>query len=167
MPEGEDGDAAARVWDLYEPISEQSMAKPKGGEDEHFDRPWEGKSLQKGKLEMITRKVEDSGEEDEKTELLSRERYRWPSHAGGKVNEKKTKMKSSWVCKECGVNLGQWWGTCPSCKTAGSVKRYVEAKLLKSTGESILESNALRLTVPQRLADVNKGMNQSDWRIPL
>ncbi|KAI0491903.1 hypothetical protein KFK09_026165 [Dendrobium nobile] len=167
MPEGEEGDAAARVWALHEPISEQIMAKPKGGEVEEVDHPGADKSLQKGKLEMILRKAEGSGEEDEKTELLTRERYRWSSRAGGRVNEKKTKMKSSWVCKECGVNLGQWWGTCPSCKTPGSVKRHAEAKFLKSGAESVLDNEAVKLTVPQRLADVNKGMNKSDWRIPL
>ncbi|XP_020588127.1 uncharacterized protein LOC110029959 isoform X2 [Phalaenopsis equestris] len=167
LPEGEEGDAAARVWALCDPISEHIAAKPKGGEGPDFDRPGEGENLQKGKLEKIMRNVEDSGEEDDKTEILSKERYRWSSRAAGKVNEKKTKMKSSWVCKECGLNLGQWWGTCPSCKTAGSVKRFVEAKFLETRGDSVLGNEAVKLTVPQRLADVNRGMNQSDWRIPL
>ncbi|XP_077217364.1 DNA repair protein RadA-like protein isoform X1 [Tasmannia lanceolata] len=97
--------------------------------------------------------------------------------AFGSVMKKKTgKNKVYWVCENCGVSHLQWWGTCNSCNLMGTLKQFSESEKVgnKTRGFDVSET-AVRSWMPQRpdeisprrLTDVNKGLNQSQWRIPL
>ncbi|KAK9229030.1 hypothetical protein WN944_021987 [Citrus x changshan-huyou] len=76
--------------------------------------------------------------------------------------------RTNWVCSDCGYTDGQWWGMCRACESVGTMKRY-------SAGESDEGPVVQRTWLPQkpeevqpvRLLEVNKGMEQLDWRIPL
>ncbi|CAK7356781.1 unnamed protein product [Dovyalis caffra] len=93
------------------------------------------------------------------------------------VYRKKGKSKISWVCESCGFTSGQWWGSCRACNEVGTMKQFLEAKLGSGNKVSGIEAseNAVRSWLPQkpeelrplRLTDVNRGMNQLNWRIPL
>lgn len=91
-----------------------------------------------------------------------------PRRAAGKSR----KLKGSFVCSECGEGESQWWGVCPSCKAVGTLDDYVPKAAAGSTEES---HHAVRSwiphkskeMVPQSLQDVNKGFDQTEWRIPL
>ncbi|XP_065016658.1 uncharacterized protein LOC103991350 isoform X2 [Musa acuminata AAA Group] len=92
------------------------------------------------------------------------------------VKRTTAKVKVSWVCENCGGTFGQWWGTCPTCQTVASVKRFIEAEVSRARGAEVSEA-AVRskswlspksgTMVPLSLADVNMDRNQSEWRIPL
>ncbi|XP_021902895.1 uncharacterized protein LOC110818357 isoform X2 [Carica papaya] len=98
---------------------------------------------------------------------------------GGIVrNKKKVKEKVSWVCTECGHSEGQWWGSCRECNSVGTVKQFTEASESGDNGKGRgleFSANAVRSWLPQqatdvqprRLTDINRGLNQLEWRIPL
>ncbi|KAA8541730.1 hypothetical protein F0562_022882 [Nyssa sinensis] len=90
--------------------------------------------------------------------------------------KKKGKSKIYWVCSSCGHSDGQWWGTCRACNSVGTIKQFSEGENGggKTSGFEVSENVARswlsqRSTdaVPLRLTDVNRGINQLDWRIPL
>ncbi|KAE9467860.1 hypothetical protein C3L33_00216, partial [Rhododendron williamsianum] len=92
------------------------------------------------------------------------------------VNRKKGKGKVAWVCSSCGHSEGQWWGACRGCSSVGTIVKFVEGVYDegKTRGFEVSE-NVVRTwfpnlgtdTVPLRLTDVNRGVNQTEWRIPL
>ncbi|GAU13145.1 hypothetical protein TSUD_112060 [Trifolium subterraneum] len=90
------------------------------------------------------------------------------------------KVKTQWVCSNCGYTAGKWWGNCPSC-TVGIMKEFHEAKLSHGveynkvrSGISVSE-DAMGAWLPQRggqlrpvkLSEVNRGFNEKGWRFPL
>lgn len=91
------------------------------------------------------------------------------------------KVKTQWVCYDCGYTAGQWWGTCPSCNMVGTMKEFHEAKANDAVDSSKLRSglsvseDAMRTWLPQRadqlqpvkLSEVNSGFNEKGWRFPL
>ncbi|KAJ3683644.1 hypothetical protein LUZ60_013871 [Juncus effusus] len=90
---------------------------------------------------------------------------------------KGAKTRVSYVCDSCGANFSQWWGTCRSCGTIGSIKSFTEsgpelsevkrgAELSEAVVRSWLPQKAGTL-VPKSLTEINKGRDQSEWRIPL
>ncbi|GMY34390.1 dna repair protein rada [Fagus crenata] len=83
-------------------------------------------------------------------------------------NKKKGKAKVSWVCVDCGHSDGQWWGTCHACNAVGTIKRFSEGQSaeVSETRRSWLSHTPGELR-PLRLTDVNRGINQMNWRIPL
>lgn len=91
-------------------------------------------------------------------------------------NRKKGKAKVAWVCSSCGHSEGQWWGTCRACSSVGTMTRFAEGvnEEGRTSGFEVSE-NVVRTwlpnqgteTVPLRLTDVNRGVNQTEWRIPL
>lgn len=95
------------------------------------------------------------------------------------MRKKKGKEKVHWVCSNCGYSAGQWWGVCRSCGEAGTMKEFHEPKTSdadsnKVSGFAVLEG-AVGSWLPQqegelrplRLAEVNRGLDQLHWRIPL
>lgn len=91
--------------------------------------------------------------------------------------KKKGKVKISWVCESCGYSDGQWWGSCRSCDGVGTMKRFSEGdggegKITSGFGVS---EKVVQTWLPQqvgdvgpvRLMDVNRGVDQKEWRIPL
>lgn len=99
-----------------------------------------------------------------------------PGGRGVYVNRKKGKGKVAWVCSSCGHSEGQWWGECRACTSVGTIVKFVEGVYDegKTSGFEVSE-NVVRTwlpnqgteTVPLRLTDVNRGVNQTEWRIPL
>ncbi|KAF9616013.1 hypothetical protein IFM89_027952 [Coptis chinensis] len=93
----------------------------------------------------------------------------------GMKMKKKGKSKTHWVCSNCGESFGQWWGGCRHCDAIGTLKVFTEdedfaSKLTgfgseKGAGSWFHQNRGDML--PQRLTDVNKGINQMTWRIPL
>ncbi|KAI3835202.1 hypothetical protein MKW92_042170 [Papaver armeniacum] len=86
-----------------------------------------------------------------------------------KTNGKTGKAKVCWVCSNCGNSTSQWWGKCQSCDEVGTMTRI-------SSIDVAVEDSKMRKSwvprkcddvLPQRLTDVNKGINQMTWRIPL
>lgn len=94
----------------------------------------------------------------------------------GNGNKKKGKGKSKtvWVCSDCGYDDGQWWGICKQCNGVNTMKRFSEGvehltsgfEVLENVTRSWLPHQSVR-ALPTKLTDVNKGINQSNWRIPL
>ncbi|KAI3992651.1 hypothetical protein MKX01_007973 [Papaver californicum] len=89
---------------------------------------------------------------------------------GKDFGSKKTngKTKVCWVCSSCGNSTSQWWGKCKSCDEVGTMTRMSQidvavedSKMKKSWVPRKCDG------LPQRLTDVNKGINQVTWRIPL
>ncbi|KAF9593980.1 hypothetical protein IFM89_026651 [Coptis chinensis] len=90
------------------------------------------------------------------------------------MKKKKGKSNTHWVCSHCGESFGQWWGGCRHCGATGTLKVFTEAddftsKLTgfgseKGVGSWFHQNHGEML--PQRLTDVNKGINQMTWRIP-
>ncbi|XP_052183049.1 uncharacterized protein LOC127795430 isoform X2 [Diospyros lotus] len=89
---------------------------------------------------------------------------------------RKKKTRFSWVCSDCGYSDGQWWGSCRACNGVGTLKKFVEGEpderkksgfeVAKRVVGSWLAQKSAE-AVPVRLMDVNRGINISDWRIPL
>ncbi|XP_055828734.1 uncharacterized protein LOC129896790 isoform X2 [Solanum dulcamara] len=94
----------------------------------------------------------------------------------GNGNKKKGKGKSKtvWVCSDCGYDDGQWWGICKQCNGVNTMKRFSEGVERLTSGFEVSENvtrswlphQSVR-AMPTKLTDVNKGINQSNWRIPL
>ncbi|XP_034696461.1 DNA repair protein RadA-like [Vitis riparia] len=106
-------------------------------------------------------------------------RYVPASSDGGVVrSRKKRKSKVFWVCSDCGHSDGHWWGACRECNKVGTMKQFSEGESgiggSRASGFEVSE-NVVRSwlpqqpteTQPQRLTDVNRGINQLNWRIPL
>ncbi|KAL5975541.1 hypothetical protein ACLOJK_019865 [Asimina triloba] len=79
----------------------------------------------------------------------------------------KAKEKVNWVCQECGASEGQWWGSCPSCKAVGSLKEFREPVVGGSKIRRSWLAERPAEVGPKRLTEVNQGINQLQWRIPL
>ncbi|GFZ04216.1 DNA repair protein RadA-like protein [Actinidia rufa] len=90
-------------------------------------------------------------------------------------NRKKRKSKTAWVCSRCWNSDVQWWGTCQHCKSVGTLMKVAVYDGGKTSGYEVSEKvvrswlpqQQLGELVPLRLTDVNRGINQTDWRIPL
>lgn len=88
----------------------------------------------------------------------------------------KEKIKTTWVCSECGYSDGQWWGYCRSCNSSGSMKQLAldTGSGGKVTGHEVSE-NLVRSWLPNgtadggpiRLTDVKSSLSYLNWRIPL
>ncbi|KAK1391095.1 ATP-dependent peptidase [Heracleum sosnowskyi] len=95
----------------------------------------------------------------------------------GDSKKKEGKVKSIWVCESCGYSNAQWLGACRSCDSVGKMKRFVEAGGEKKTTSGFRVSEKVGGTSwleqdfgdagPVRLTDVNVGVDNKDWRIPL
>lgn len=74
----------------------------------------------------------------------------------------------NWVCADCGHTDGQWWGTCRSCESVGTMTKFSEGE---SGNGHVVERAWLpqkpEQVQPMRLRDVNRGINQLNWRIPM
>lgn len=97
------------------------------------------------------------------------------ANQGFGASKKKSKSKSTWVCSECGYTDGQWWGYCRECSNVNTMKEFTESDNGGKTSgfqvsERIVKSwlpKGSGDAVPMRLTDVNRGVNQSNWRFSL
>ncbi|CAO2814740.1 unnamed protein product [Amaranthus hypochondriacus] len=91
---------------------------------------------------------------------------------------KKGKSKVNWVCSKCGHSEAKWWGSCNACKAFGTMDPFTVSENEdrgKVSGFEVSET-AVRSWLPQqrtgqsapvRLIDVNRGFDDSAWRIQL
>ncbi|KAF8027610.1 hypothetical protein BT93_E0503 [Corymbia citriodora subsp. variegata] len=111
-------------------------------------------------------------------EIYEERRYFGGGRSSYAGSNKKGKKRGCWVCSNCGYTDGQWWGSCRSCRSAGTMKQFTVEEN-NGGSEKVrgfeLSENVVRTWLPQRagevrplrLTDVNKGLNQLEWRIPL
>ncbi|GMH03726.1 hypothetical protein Nepgr_005565 [Nepenthes gracilis] len=94
----------------------------------------------------------------------------------GNRNRRRGKSKVYWVCSNCGHSHSQWWGACQACDNVGTVKQFSVSDNLQSRvsgfeiSDEVMRSWLPRQVVqpkPLRLSEVNRGINQFEWRIPL
>ncbi|XP_021765374.1 uncharacterized protein LOC110729896 [Chenopodium quinoa] len=129
--------------------------------------------------DSINPKTSDSEEESVENRVNSVPNYSdGPITGGYVVKGKKGKSKEYWVCTDCGHTEAKWWGACNACKTFGTLKPFVVKEGMdggKVSGFEVSE-NAMKSWLPEqnarqggpvRLADVNRGVNPSEWRIQL
>ncbi|CAN6208672.1 unnamed protein product [Urochloa humidicola] len=122
---------------------------------------------------------DSEGEGEEKGKGPARARVaraptRWSSVAAARKSPGKGgKERSSYVCSNCGEAYSQWWGTCRHCNATGTVGKYVagpdgdaSAEGSHHVGRSWIPQKSKEM-VPQSLREVNKGINQAAWRMPL
>ncbi|KAJ0977441.1 hypothetical protein J5N97_012915 [Dioscorea zingiberensis] len=145
-----------RVWTFYDPVTDQIVTRADSEE-----KSTSGDGKEKRFVGKNKKQDEDSSGSNLQT---------WSSMARRKTG----KVKVSWVCENCGATPGQWWGTCPSCQTPGSVKQFSESEVSRVRGVEVSEALVRSWLpkkpgnlAPQSLAEVNKGRDQSEWRIPL
>ncbi|XP_072998824.1 uncharacterized protein [Typha latifolia] len=156
-----DGEGRRPVLAYYDPVEERLVAR--ADEEEEM--------LRKSDL----KKVKDSKEEDPSGNDEERKGSLGSKKTCSSIVRRRTgKMKLSFVCENCGASFGQWWGTCRSCHTTGSVKEFLEPEVNKARGVDVSEA-AVRSWLPQQqgrlvpmsLVDINKDRDQSEWRIRL
>lgn len=90
-------------------------------------------------------------------------------------SKKKGKVKTSWVCSNCGESFGQWWGECRSCNEMGTLKQFSETNDDGKVSGFEVSEKVVRSWMPleagevgpTRLTDVNRGINWTERRIPL
>lgn len=90
------------------------------------------------------------------------------------LTKEKGKVKTQWVCFNCGYTPGKWWGMCPTCKVVGTIKEFHETKLAdnKSSGGLTVTDGGWLPQRPEelrplKLEEVNRGFDHDEWRIPL
>ncbi|CAI0474748.1 unnamed protein product [Linum tenue] len=97
--------------------------------------------------------------------------------SGYMLTTKKEKVRTSYVCENCGHTEGQWWGYCRSCKFAGTMKKFSETGggYGDKVSGIVASENMVKSWLPQQaaevnpvsLAEVNRDVNHLEWRIPL
>lgn len=182
-------DEKRRVWTIYDPISgglvtKRGIENGKNLVEEERNSRFKSQASSShldGSTEDFSVEPSTFGVDKAKKENQSGDIGSWAgkskmSKSDSPVTKKKGKNKVDWVCSNCGHSDGQWWGICRACDTAGTMKQFCVSETVdkKPSGFEASE-NALRSWLPQkltevhplRLTDVNRGINQLTWRIPL
>ncbi|KAJ0006701.1 hypothetical protein Pint_29658 [Pistacia integerrima] len=161
-----------RVWSIYDPVAAGHVTKMTvtGSEEARELEPVPVPESSVGddlEREMVYGKLRSQSSGDlEKPHV----KKNGSLGVGGIIgNKKKGKgNRVSWVCADCGHTDGQWWGTCRSCKSVGTMQMFSEGD---SGNRHVVERTWLpqkpEQVQPMRLRDVNKGISQLNWRIPL
>lgn len=178
------------AWGVYDPVSgrivKQGSPPPSSSttvveeekdEDEKDDE-------EKEEEEEEEEEGEEAGELEDKDKGKKRARalggngqVRWSSVAAARRPAgKRGREKSSYVCSNCGEGDSQWWGICRHCSAVGTLVEYVagsdgggaspEGSHSHHIARSWIPQKAKEM-VPQSLQEVNKGVDQAEWRIPL
>ncbi|KAK2983860.1 hypothetical protein RJ640_008536 [Escallonia rubra] len=174
-------EANPSVYTVYDPITSGLAAKrwPRSGDDQLDTSSSNGDA---NALDLSSLGYEDASQKDrvygsvaaKASNAGQRPEYR--DNYGGRNGKKKKKI--TFVCSDCGYSDGQWWGSCRSCNSVGTMKQFSERESggggRGTTGfeasENVVRSwlpSQLVEAFPQRLTDVNKGINHVDWRISL
>ncbi|PUZ62184.1 hypothetical protein GQ55_4G336300 [Panicum hallii var. hallii] len=154
--------AAGRIVKQRSPPSSSTTAAAAAEEEEEEEEEGEGagEDEEKGRLRASARVAKAQ------TSWSSLAAPRKPAVKGGKE-------RFSFVCSNCKEADSQWWGFCRHCNAAGTMEKYV----LGTDGNASAEGShhiarswipqKSKEIVPQSLQEVNKGVNQAEWRIPL
>ena len=64
-----------------------------------------------------------------------------------------SKVKTTFICNNCGTNFTKWQGQCTSCKSWNSISEEVILKTKSNTWET--ESvKSIKSTTPQKISDI-------------
>uniref|UniRef100_A0A0E0A544 RecA family profile 1 domain-containing protein n=1 Tax=Oryza glumipatula TaxID=40148 RepID=A0A0E0A544_9ORYZ len=180
------GDAAG--WASYDPLTDSLAPPAAAAAASDSEAPAEGEAW--GVFDAVTGRIvmkehppysqpPPPGPDEERSKVGRRrsagvkDEARWSSVAAvGKARGKAGKERASYVCGNCGEGFSQWWGTCRHCEAMGTLTKYVPGS---DPGASVGSHHAFRSWIPQKskemvpqsLQQVTKGVDQSEWRIPL
>ncbi|XP_006655795.1 DNA repair protein RadA [Oryza brachyantha] len=156
-----EGDA----WGLFDPVAGRIVMQ----EQPPYSSPGSDEDAPKGKGK---RSVREKGAGTGRS-VAGKDQTRWSSVAGvRRAGGKSGKERVTYVCSNCGEGSSQWWGTCRHCEAMGTLTKYVPGN---DSTDSERSHHAYRSWVPQKskemvpqsLQQVNKGVDHSEWRIPL
>ncbi|KAK0595994.1 hypothetical protein LWI29_011793 [Acer saccharum] len=166
-------------WSIYGPATASLDTSSGSGEPEpeqEQEPEQASESSLDGGDDLGKKKKYRSSRDSERKHVRGKTGYAVGDFVG--VRRKGKSSKETWVCADCGHSDGQWWGTCRSCHSVGTLKKFFEVKSSERHAEErtwLLQKGEERTWLPQkteemqpmRLQDVNRGINQQDWRIPL
>jgi len=72
------------------------------------------------------------------------------------------KPKTAYVCSECGATALQWFGSCPSCGTAGTLSETITERGSRSGAKSAASTVALAEVQPRDLERLPTGIGELD-----
>ncbi|MBQ8829445.1 MAG: DNA repair protein RadA [Burkholderiaceae bacterium] len=71
----------------------------------------------------------------------------------------KSKVKTAWVCTECGFDSPKWFGQCPACKAYNTMKEF---KLETESTNRFTRAESSHKTSPQALAGTSDVLDLSE-----
>uniref|UniRef100_A0A0E0DX22 RecA family profile 1 domain-containing protein n=1 Tax=Oryza meridionalis TaxID=40149 RepID=A0A0E0DX22_9ORYZ len=180
--------ADAAGWASYDPLTDGLAPPAAAAAASDSEAPAEGEAW--GVFDAVTGRIvmkehppysqppppssdEERSKVGRKRSVGVKDEARWSSVAAvGKARGKAGKERASYVCGNCGEGFSQWWGTCRHCEAMGTLTKYVPGS---DSGASVGSHHAFRSWIPQKskemvpqsLQQVTKGVDQSEWRIPL
>jgi len=154
--------AAGRIIKHRSPPSSSTTAAAAKAEEDEEEEEGEGadEGEEKGRVRASARVAKAQ------TSWSSVAAVRKPAGKGGKE-------RFSFVCSHCKEADSQWWGFCRHCNAAGTMEKYVPGTdgNASAVGSHHISRSWIpqksKEIVPQSLQEVNKGLNQAEWRIPL
>ncbi|KAJ4748917.1 DNA repair protein RadA [Rhynchospora pubera] len=182
-----------RIGSFLEPDEEEEETKRKGIVSAYYD-PVQGRVVTSEQrmdqvfgssihpLENFRREV---GEEEESGRSIwvrskqkgKEENVETPKFSSSYARRKgkSGKIKVLYGCDNCGIELSQWWGVCPKCGVGSVVERGPDMSDVNPKRGAEVSEAAVRSwlphkagsAVPKTLAEVNMGIAQTEWRIPL
>ncbi|KAJ1258050.1 hypothetical protein BS78_10G044500 [Paspalum vaginatum] len=173
--------ADSDAWGVYDPVAgrivmqgslpQTSTTEAKDEEEEEEEK---GEGVGEREDEAAAGGVKEKGKKGRASAQGVKRLTKWSSVAAArKPAGKGGKERVSWVCSNCGEADSQWWGTCRYCDSMGTVNRFVagpeggaSAEVSHHVGRSWIPQKSKEM-VPQSLQEVNKGVNQAEWRMPL
>src|SRR5256884_7573233 len=72
------------------------------------------------------------------------------------------KVKTAYVCAECGANALQWFGSCPSCGAAGTLTETITERGFVRQGKAEAQSVALGDVPTRDVERVATGFDELD-----
>jgi DNA repair protein RadA/Sms len=72
------------------------------------------------------------------------------------------KTKTAYVCTECGASALQWFGSCPSCASAGTLVETITERGFVRQGKSAAESVSLGDIATKELERIPTGLGELD-----
>ncbi|KAL5756007.1 hypothetical protein ACOSQ2_020753 [Xanthoceras sorbifolium] len=156
-----------RVWSIYDSSTAGLVTRSECLPEPEQEPELQSESSRDGGDDLgREKKNQRSHGDSERSQVRGKTGYAVKDFVGVKRKGKSSKV--TWVCADCGHSDGQWWGSCRSCHGVGTLKQFSEVK----SGERHVEGRTwlpqkMEGVQPMRLRDVNRGINQLEWRIPL
>jgi DNA repair protein RadA/Sms len=72
------------------------------------------------------------------------------------------KAKTAYVCSECGATAIQWFGSCPSCGSSGTLSETITERGFVRSGRAAAEPVALGDVAARELERISTGMEELD-----
>lgn len=157
------------MWSVFAPVSRTpatpKVSKSSDGQESGSETEMGSSSLGNGVNEIEKGKAKRSvGKVNSGTGSVS---------GRGTLKNGKGKVKTYWVCSDCGETHGQWVGRCRSCGVYNTLKQFSDRDDGGKVSGIGVSEEAVRSWLPRgevqpvRLKDVNRGISWKDRRIPL